>query len=143
MKTKTIDRKEFLQKAGAAALLTSMGISLLSCGDDDMPTPDIGDDGISFDISSGVFASLQTEDAWLLHPDENILIVNVGGSIRAFTSICTHSACTRNWVFDATLARCTCHGSEFDTNGQVITGPANRPLTEFSVSQSGNMITIK
>lgn len=82
MKTKTIDRKEFLQKAGAAALLTSMGISLLSCGDDDMATPDIGGDtGISFDISMGVFATLQTEDTWLLHPDENILIVNVGGNI--------------------------------------------------------------
>ncbi len=145
MKTKTIDRKEFLQKAGAAALLTSMGISLISCGDDDdTSTPDVGGDtGITFDISSGVFQSLQAEDAWLLHPVENILIVNVAGSLRAFTSVCTHSACTRDWAFTGELARCTCHGSEFDNRGQVVTGPANRALAEFSVSQDGNIVTIK
>jgi cytochrome b6-f complex iron-sulfur subunit len=144
MKTKTIDRKEFLQKVGAAALLTSMGISLISCGDDEETTPDLsGDTGITFDISSGVFQALQTEDTWLLHPVENILIVNVAGSVRAFTSVCTHSACTRDWAFTGTLATCTCHGSEFDNSGQVVTGPANRALSEFTVSQDGSVVTIK
>lgn len=145
MKTKTIDRKEFLQKAGAAALLTSIGISLISCGDDeDTTTPDVGGDtGITFDISSGAFQTLQAEDAWLLHPVEDILIVNVAGTLRAFTSVCTHTGCTRDWAFAGELATCTCHGSEFNNQGQVVTGPANGALAEFEVTQDGNIVTIK
>ncbi|MEM6299994.1 MAG: Rieske (2Fe-2S) protein, partial [Bacteroidota bacterium] len=138
-------RKDFLKNVGAAALLVSLGVSLESCSsaDDDeitpTPTPDDDDDtedggdesgneGITFSLSESPFDTLQTFDAWLLHPDENILLANVNGTIRAFTSVCTHSGCSRSWQFDNARARCTCHNSIFDQDGSRVSGPATRAL---------------
>ena len=133
-----------MKQAGAAAMLATMGIPLIGCGEDEqLPEPSVGgDDGLAIDLSTNDFNILQTEDSWVLHPDENILIVNVGGNYRAFTSVCTHSNCSRNWQFEGLVARCTCHGSEFNANGDVIQGPANRSLAEFPVSVDGNILTI-
>lgn len=64
----------------------------------------------------------------------DVIVINVGtDQWRAFTSICTHEQCT---VADYTGSRirCLCHGSEFDSQGKVITGPALRALTEYPVS---------
>ena len=61
----------------------------------------------------------------------------------AFTSVCTHTGCARAWAFSNDVARCTCHGSEFDNRGRVVTGPASRALAEFSVAQDGNTVTIR
>jgi cytochrome b6-f complex iron-sulfur subunit len=59
----------------------------------------------------------------------------------AVTAACTHAACTvssstgQNYV-------CPCHGSEFDTSGRVIVGPASIPLTLHSTHFAGNVLTI-
>ncbi len=143
---------------GAAALLVSLGVSLESCSSDSedevTPTPppanddNTGDEnnddsqGITFDLNDSPFDTLQTFDTWLLHPDENILLANVNGIIRAFTSVCTHSGCSRSWEFNNAQARCTCHSSVFDQSGSRVSGPASRSLQEFSVTQEGTTITV-
>jgi Rieske Fe-S protein len=132
-------RKEFVKKTGAAALLMSMGVLLNSCNDEseDIDIDDGNDDDaskISFNLSQSPFNTLQNVDGWLLHPDENILIVNVDGNIRAFTSVCTHSGCNDNWEYDSAQCRCTCHGSMFNNKGEVTQGPATGNLKEFNVS---------
>ncbi len=51
---------------------------------------------------------------------------------RAFTAVCTHSGCVVSH-FGANLINCACHGSQFDTRGQVVTGPATRQLVAYNV----------
>ena len=36
--------------------------------------------------------------------------------------------------FVANQIRCPCHGSVYDTNGHVVTGPAPRALTSYSTN---------
>ena len=146
-----------MRSAGAAALLTSFGFSLQSCSDDDDVTPSNpgtgggggtgggSDDDVifTFSLDSSPFDALQTEDAWVLHPDEDYLLLNVGGSIRALTSVCTHSGCARDWSFSGKEAQCTCHGSVFDQDGNVVQGPANGALQEFVVEIEDNTVTVK
>ncbi|MEM8969241.1 MAG: Rieske (2Fe-2S) protein [Bacteroidota bacterium] len=82
-----------------------------------------------------------TADGWVLHPSQDYLLVNVSGSIKAFSSRCTHQGCTRNWTFSAN-ATCGCHGSVFDVNGDVVTGPAQSSLTSVRVTREGGTLTI-
>ena len=61
----------------------------------------------------------------------DVIIINLGNdSYRAFTSICTHEQCPVSG-FNGTRITCPCHGSEYDTAGRNVAGPAPRPLTEY------------
>lgn len=158
--TEAVSRKAFLKTAGSAVLFAALGISLTACGNDSSgenivgPTPggnnDSGNSGftisgntITIDLSKDDAASLATSGAWGLIAAAQTLVVNVGGSFRAFTSVCTHAGCDRSWNFSNQQFICTCHGSRFNTRGEVVQGPANRNLQEFSVTQSGNIVTIQ
>ena len=134
-----MDRKTFIKKAGAAAALTSLGISLESCSEDDIQ-PDLSEP-LVLDMSVSPFDEILSQ-YWILHPDKNILIVNWEGEIRAFTSVCTHEQCARDWVFGRGVFTCTCHTSQFDHTGAVVAGPAQKDLAEFQVTRDGNRLTI-
>ena len=65
----------------------------------------------------------------------HIGIANVGGSFHAIDDACSHMGCPLSATpLEGTSAVCSCHGSKFDvTNGEVVNGPARRPVTSFSV----------
>lgn len=158
-----IDRKEFLRTAGSTALFTFLGIGMIGCGnstsamDENIVDDTSGDNGggnsgidisnngntITIDLTASDVSALNNSGGWLLITGANTLVVNVGDSvIRAFTSVCTHSGCSDSWQFSNSLFECTCHNSLFNTNGEVVRGPANSDLTEFSVSRDGDTVTI-
>jgi Rieske Fe-S protein len=66
--------------------------------------------------------------------DQPVILVNVGGKVRAFSGLCTHESCELGWNQRQQLIRCPCHGSGFTPDGQVKMGPATRPLPEFPAS---------
>lgn len=135
-----MNRKDFISKAGALVALGTLGVSFESCSDDDFPTPDLGN-GLDVDMTQAPFDEIISRN-WVLHPDENVLIVRWDGRIRAFTSVCTHEGCARDWVFGRGVFTCTCHTSKFDYNGEVVAGPATKNLAEFSVTQEGDRLLI-
>ncbi|MEP5791753.1 MAG: Rieske (2Fe-2S) protein [Cyclobacteriaceae bacterium] len=135
-----MNKREFLKQASAATALAYFGLSLESCSEEELPDPTGGDE-ILIDLTALPFTTLQNDQGWLLHPDFDILLVNVGGTINAFSSRCTHSGCTRQWSFSEEFT-CTCHGSKFDTSGNVVSGPAQGSLTRVSVTREGDMITL-
>lgn len=64
------------------------------------------------------------------------------GTFHAFSAVCTHQGCTVQKVIDGTID-CPCHGSRFDvTDGSVVRGPAQQPLTRLQVSVEGTSITL-
>lgn len=65
----------------------------------------------------------------------DLTIINVAGTYRAFSSICTHQGCTVSGYSGGRMT-CPCHGSEFNQNGQVVNGPAPSPLREFAVTRN-------
>jgi len=46
---------------------------------------------------------------------------------------CTHLGCTVPWVEAEGRFNCPCHGSIFNTRGEVLAGPAPRPLDLFPI----------
>ena len=57
----------------------------------------------------------------------------------AFSSVCTHQGCTV--APDDEGLSCPCHGSRFDPlTGEVVKGPAERPLEPYAVKVEGDRV---
>ncbi len=50
------------------------------------------------------------------------------GELHAVSPVCTHARCLVQWNAADTAWDCPCHGSRFDTSGQVLRGPAKKAL---------------
>lgn len=66
--------------------------------------------------------------------DRPVLVLNVGGEVKAFSAICTHLGCIVLWDEAGQFIHCPCHDGRFDTNGQVISGPPPAPLPPIPVA---------
>ena len=48
------------------------------------------------------------------------------------SAICRHLKCKVEYIADERRFRCPCHGSEYDIDGQLLDGPAKKPLPDYS-----------
>ena len=55
------------------------------------------------------------------------------GGLMALWHRCTHLGCTIPWREDEGIYLCPCHSSAFNTVGEVISGPAPRPMDLFPI----------
>ena len=62
-------------------------------------------------------------------------------NVLAFSRNCTHNSCTID-SFQNGTSTCPCHGSQFNTSGNVVVGPAINPLTQYSAAIADNIVTI-
>jgi len=62
---------------------------------------------------------------------------------QVLSNICTHLGCALTFT-SATkkFGPCGCHGSIFDHNGNVLRGPASKPLYKFEVTIEGDKLRI-
>lgn len=58
------------------------------------------------------------------------------GYYYAMSNICSHLGCITNFRETDKLISCPCHGSTFDLEGNVLDGPAPRPLQRFFLERN-------
>lgn len=86
-----------------------------------------------------------------LAPDD-VLAGPAAGGFLALYQKCPHLGCTVPWRPDFDfpyqgqtvhgLFRCPCHGSTYLKNGQIIFGPAPRPMDYMAITASGGNLTV-
>lgn len=58
---------------------------------------------------------------------DDVILIRVGSDFSAYSAACTHMGCRIQRVEGGQLV-CPCHGSSFNLRGEVVRGPATRPL---------------
>jgi cytochrome b6-f complex iron-sulfur subunit len=141
-----MNRRDVIQKflMGGSVLVLVPSV-LESCSkdspaDNTSGTPPAGSK-IDLDLTLDKYSGLNTAGNSTIV--QNILVINVGGSFVALSSICTHQGCTVGYNNTAGDIECPCHGSVYSTSGSVINGPAPAPLKSYPVTVSGTTLSIK
>lgn len=95
-------------------------------------------------VSRPVLLRLSADDiparGALVFRQERIALMRDGKDAVAISLICTHLGCTVSVTPDGMV--CPCHGSRFDSLGNLLTGPAERSLDRHTVTLEGNILTV-
>jgi len=146
-----LERRSFIR--GAIYTLTSLigGTLAASVGTYLLGTPQVETDSWA---DAGDISELQPgspqeitfersrEDCWKIHNEKASawVILNNEHKVTAFSPLCTHLGCAYNWQSDKKQFSCPCHGSIFSATGEVVQGPASRPLDRYEVKLEGSRL---
>jgi cytochrome b6-f complex iron-sulfur subunit len=146
------DRREFCKRLTSAAACTG-GLALLpGCsgnGSSSIPgsplstmTGSISSGKLTLTITAGSPLDATGGMAIVTSPSGTFLVTRTSTTaFLAVTAQCTHQACVVS-NGTGTSYVCPCHGSEFDTSGRVIVGPATVPLQQLQTQFANNVLTI-
>jgi len=83
-----------------------------------------------------------TEGTVKFNKQQKAYVVGTASGVFALSAVCTHLGCITRFLSDERCIACPCHGSRFDLEGNVIHGPAPRPLPwlEVQVDAAGSLI---
>ncbi|GFR45025.1 hypothetical protein Agub_g6336, partial [Astrephomene gubernaculifera] len=78
-----------------------------------------------------------------LKGDPTYLIVNNDGALEKYglNAVCTHLGCVVPWVPAENKFKCPCHGSQYNTEGKVVRGPAPLSLALAHVDVNDDLVT--
>lgn len=72
---------------------------------------------------------------------EAVIITRLADDVNVFVRTCTHLGCPLSNEADQFIV-CPCHGSKFSLKGEVLNGPARKPLNKLPTlvdPDTGNM----
>ena len=136
-----LDRRTVIKLIGSSCVLGAL--EACTYADIFTPPPVIG--GEEFDLTDSKYAALKTigEAVSVDFPGRKVNLIRINeNEILCVDRICTHLDCDMklgeagDWRKDEGengVLACICHNSFFTPQGEVISGPATRPLPSFEV----------
>jgi cytochrome b6-f complex iron-sulfur subunit len=155
-----MNRREFMNWAGAGFLASSLPVALAACSSSPSAmepapsTPPLPPPPAGGSSSSPGFTPIA--DLADLQPDTAIEAIGPGKmpiaitgdskkpeSIVAVNPTCTHKGCTVKWNTQDKKYVCPCHGTNYAPSGNVTTGPATQSLPTYEVKIENGKILVK
>ena len=145
-------RREFCLRTWQAVSLLTLGAAIPACGGSTTSPssapalPSVSGTLVNRDLSIAIDASSPLAAvggaATVTASTGTYLVARTAQSaFTALTAVCTHEGCPVSG-FANSLYVCPCHGSEFNTSGGVVQGPASSPLRQFPTTFANNVVTI-
>ncbi len=135
-------RKKFLDTLLGGGLIAWLGAIIYPVSRYLVPprTPDINPD--SLDV--GKVSDFQTNSAKIVRFGRKpaIVVRDKNDTFHALTAVCTHLDCTVQYKSDTEQIWCACHNGIYDLQGNNISGPPPRPLTQFKINFKNGKIFI-
>ena len=138
---RAINRRQFLAWAwgiSLAGLFGQAGVALLQFF---RPRLDAG--GFGGDIAAGTIEEFEPGSVNYIMRGRVYISRLEDGGFLAMWQRCTHLGCTVPWREDEGLFHCPCHSSLFNRNGEVIGGPAPRPLDLFPLRAEDDELVVE
>lgn len=139
-KAEKINRRQFLLvalAAAGAALVVQAGAALYQFL---KPTPQVG--GFGSVVNAGNVKEFKVGTVETVREMHGFVSrVDASGAL-VMSWRCTHLGCTVPWVESEQQFHCPCHGSIFNTKGEVLAGPAPRPLDLFPAQVANNDLVV-
>jgi cytochrome b6-f complex iron-sulfur subunit len=77
----------------------------------------------------------------LVLPEQKLFVARNALGFFAMSATCTHLGCMTRFM-GADGIFCPCHGSHFNLDGQVVGGPAPRPLPRYHLSFADGQLVV-
>lgn len=125
-----LSRRHFCQLTGLAACTAAAGGATVLTADFLRPRA-------LFEPSTRFVAGLPEAfdtGTVLTDQDHRAYVIRSPDGFRALSSVCTHLGCITRYQPDQRVIACPCHGSRFSLDGEVLAGPAPRPLPQFQMA---------
>lgn len=132
-----MDRKEFLTLTGmslGAFVLATCGIGCKK--EEESTTKDF-----TLDLNASANAALKNNGGSVVSEGVIIARTNTGNYI-AVASACTHQGTTINYESSNSRFKCPNHGAIFNESGGVVSGPANKALTQYKTELNGTNLRV-
>jgi len=136
-----VNRRDFLIRSAGAAAAAASAAALVGCGNGlfgpPVDAPALPPAPVTVKLSD--YPALATVGQAVEFPDALRAVVRTSISPQAFLGLrllCTHQGCTTTLENNEFV--CPCHGSRFDSLGNVLQGPAADPMIHRQVTDNGD-----
>ncbi|WP_448571961.1 QcrA and Rieske domain-containing protein [Trichothermofontia sp.] len=157
-------RREFMVWVGFGTLASSLPVAIAACLSPSQAAPSPATPsrppGVSPDrrlaatprsdgfVAIGTVAQLNQSGA-IINKDfapNGVAVIRDpanAANLIAVSAACPHRGCTVRWNGSQSRFACPCHGSQFQPNGAVAKGPANKPLATYAAKIEGDQVLVK
>jgi cytochrome b6-f complex iron-sulfur subunit len=140
-----MDRRAFMTFVSLGLLADCLPMVIAASAEPQFKLAKARTDGF---VAVGTVNELQTKGVIKApqFPGKPLLIIRNpqnSSKVIAVSSTCTHKGCEVDWKANGNQFVCPCHGAKFNPDGNVIKGPATRPLTSVKAKIEGNLVLVK
>ncbi len=133
-----MDRKEFVQLAGANAAWMLISACLGGCSDNNAFPPAPTGVDFTLDVSTGALA----QNGGSIYKSGVIVARALTGSFLAVSAACTHQGTILEYQASSHRFYCDSHGSTFNETGAVTNGPATQALQQYKTTLTGKTLRV-